>query len=518
MSKFNTPAAGRTPIRGVATVATGTTHEGAAGFARDTKSELFLACVSNFVEDTFYERADQRTERIRHLIRQVAVDPEWVRGFVGWLRGPANLRSVGIIVAAECVHARLAAGEAGHNREIVSACIGRADEAGEFLGYWVNRFGRKIPSAVKRGINDTLAGLNEYAWLKWRGKGQRGNFSIADVINLTHPKPVGPEQEALFAAIIADAYGREFSTDRLPMLRSRGYFRTCTTEEKRRLIRDTGFAREAGLTHEFVGGALGKIDADAWAALLPTMGFQAVLMNLRRIHESGYDDAKNGYRIKSRLRDREAVAKSKMLPLRFLSAYRNAPLEYAGDLEVAANFVLANVPALPGRTLVLVDRSGSMYGPLSRKGTLTRIDAANVFGAALALRADAADLVAFGTNSKVVPFRKTDSLLRLADDQSPMGGTNTHDAVAHHYRSHDRIVLLTDEQATGWGWGAPRLNNVFAAIPDEVPTFTWNLAGYEVGHAPEGPNRHTFGGLTDLGMQMILPLEKGFQYGWPWEN
>lgn len=515
MSGFNVRAPARGPI--ISTGQTGTTFEGATAFARDTKSELLLAAVSNFNEDQFYEKADARMARVAPLMHKVAVaDPEWVIGFLGWLRNTANLRSVGIALAAEAVAARLNVPVRGDNRRIVAASMRRLDEPGEFLGYWHSRFGRKVPSAVKRGINDVLeSSLTEYNWLKWRGKGARGAFSIADVMNLTHPKPSGVTQEALFEAIIADAYGREFSTASLQMVGTRSTWLHSAPDEQRRLLTNPEFVRTAGLTHEVVSGALGRLVASDWEALIPQMGFQAVLMNLRRMNEAGISERARGF-IRERLRNEEKILASRMLPMRFLSAYRNAPLEFAGDLEFAANVILRNVPALPGRTLVLVDRSGSMQALLSAKGTLRRVDAASVFGSALALRADNADLVAYGTRTQVIPFRKGDSLLRLADQRADMGGTNTHDAVAHHYRGHDRIILLTDEQASRTYWGSNR--DVFASLPGEVPTFTWNLAGYQHGHAEDGPKRFTFGGLSDAGMNMILPLERGIAQRWPWEE
>ncbi len=34
-------------------------HEGAIGFSRNNKSELFVTAVSSLNEDTFYEKADE---------------------------------------------------------------------------------------------------------------------------------------------------------------------------------------------------------------------------------------------------------------------------------------------------------------------------------------------------------------------------------------------------------------------------------------------------------------------------
>jgi hypothetical protein len=49
--------------------------------------------------------------------------------------------------------------------------------------------------------------------------------------------------------------------------------------------------------------------------------------------------------------------------------------------------------------------------------------------------------------------------------------------------------------------------------------YTWNLAGYQAGHAPSGGrNRHTFGGLTDAAFGMVRLLECGLNAEWPWEQ
>ena len=54
-----------------------------------------------------------------------------------------------------------------------------------------------------------------------------------------------------------------------------------------------------------------------------------------------------------------------------------------------------------------------------------------------------------------------------------LGGTNTAAAVAAHFRrgKHARVVIVTDEQAMGPVSPA-------RAVPDDVPLYTWNLAGH----------------------------------------
>ena len=153
-----------------------------------------------------------------------------------------------------------------------------------------------------------------------------------------------------------------------------------------------------------------------------------------------------------------------------------------------------------------------MFTRLSRRSVLTRADAAAVFGAVLSVRATSADLVEFGTHSAPVRFRRSDSVLKVAGRMANLGGTNTADAVRRHYRGHDRVVIVTDEQAwAGWRGADPT-----KAVPASVPVYTFNLAGYQYGHSPSGgSNRHTFGGLSDQGFSAIPLLEAGRDQHWP---
>ncbi|MGV9863734.1 hypothetical protein [Rhodococcus koreensis] len=147
------------------------------------------------------------------------------------------------------------------------------------------------------------------------------------------------------------------------------------------------------------------------------------------------------------------------------------------------------------------------YSRVSARSELTRADAAAVFGTVLAAPAEQADLVEFGTDSRIVPFAHQ-AVLRVVDSFGDLGGTDTASAVRTHYRGHDRVVIVTDEQAA---WGDPTRH-----VPADIPVYTSNVAGYRHGHGPAGSaNRHTFGGLSDAGFSMI-PLMEGTRDGeWP---
>lgn len=520
MAKFNTASVrpvGRGPIATEAT-ATTTTFEGGLGFARDARSELFLLAVTNMVgEDTFYETAGQRDSRYATLVRQLAVtDFDWLSRFARWLRTEANMRSASLVLAAEAAKACLEAGQAG-SRAIVASVLQRADEPGEFIGYWHTHYGRKLPKPVKRGVADAAARLyNERSYLKWDSDSRGVRF--ADVIQLAHVDPKAEWQSSLFKYAIEERIGIEglATPESLKVLCANHDLRTLSPETIYELAKTGDLAEHlgnAGVTWEAVPSlANGPWTKELWESIIPSMGYMALLRNLRNFDQAGVSD-KVAMQVAARLADPEQVAKSKQLPMRFLSAYRAAPsLRWAYSLEQALDAAVNNIPALSGRTLILIDTSGSMHSVFSKDGTLMRWDAAVVFGLALARRCAHADVISYSNFGKRFDLRAGESLLKAIDRWKTGGyfiggGTDTAGATRATFDRHDRVVILTDEQAN-WG-GDPG-----AVLPTSVPLYTWNLAGYQHGHTG-GPNRHTFGGLTDKGFDMIPLLERGRDANWP---
>ncbi|KAA0932353.1 TROVE domain-containing protein, partial [Streptomyces apricus] len=504
------------------------TYEGGRGAERDPRSELFLLSIANFVaRKTFYEDGQARDDRFAALVRRLAVaDPSWTAALLGWLRGEGNMRTASIVGAAEYVKARLDAGatDGPSNRQVVASVLRRPDEPGELLAYWTARYGRAVPKPVKRGIADAVRRLYGSRSLLKYDTASRG-YRFGDVLNLVHaaPDPGKPWQGELFRYALDRRHHPETAvppaSDRV--LTAHRELMAVPPERRRAVVTSEGGAErlaEAGVTWEALAGWLqGPMDAAAWEAVIPSMGAMALVRNLRNFDEAGVSD-EVAARVAARIADPAEVARSRQFPFRYLAAYRHAPsLRWAYPLEQALGHSLANVPALGGRTLVLVDRSGSMfYSRMSDRSELSRADAAAVFGAALALRAEKADLVEFGTGSDAVRFRRGESVLKVLERFGDLGGTNTSEAVRRHYRKHDRVLIVTDEQAAYSSYGDPA-----AQVPAHVPVYTWNLAGYRAGHAPSGAgagNRHTFGGLSDAAFRMVPLLEAARDAAWPWEG
>jgi uncharacterized protein with von Willebrand factor type A (vWA) domain len=120
--------------------------------------------------------------------------------------------------------------------------------------------------------------------------------------------------------------------------------------------------------------------------------------------------------------------------------------------------MLASVAAqakLPGKTALLVDISGSMTAPLSRRSEMQRTDAA--YGLAVLLREIAEKVVVYSFSDELVevPARRGFALRDAIDKSQRHNGTYLGKAVEELHRRaernpnerYDRLVVITDEQA-----------------------------------------------------------------------
>lgn len=462
----------------------------------------------------------------------------------------------------------------GLARTLIDAVCQRADEPGEMVAYHFGRYGRKLPMPIKRGLADAVRRLyTEYSTLKYdtATRGGGGGFRFADVIELCHPKPwAGPmptdpdrlaeaeriraTRSALFKHVIDTRHNR--TIDRieerldlsLPMIDANHTLRWMLRPKDQggggqpRALLDPDNVRGAGLTWEDVlslGGSLGLPKRDLWESVIPGMGYMALLRNLRNFDEQGVSEQVADQVIR-RLVDPDQVARSRQFPFRFYSAYKNAPnLRWGRALDTALTLSTQNIPVLPGRTLVLIDTSGSMsYGHVSGRSQMTYAEVAALFGVALAIRADRARSVSgdeatvevhgFGDSTFHHKIKRGSSLLtevtRFNRRNGEAGhGTDIANAVASTYSGHDRVILISDMQTmdgdrfASYGWGRRRMT-ADQLVPDTTPVYGFNLQGYSKAAMPSGSgNRHEIGGgLTDATFRLIPMLEAGKLGEWPW--
>jgi hypothetical protein len=512
------------------------THGGGAGWARDAKSDLFLFAAVNMVgEDTFYEPKAERDRRFRQLVHQATVlDPDWVARFVPYLRKEMNMRSASVVMAIESALARLGripgiavtAPATVTVRQLVASALDRADEPAEAIAYWRGRTGRRsVPGGVQRGIADATARLfTERAALKYDGVNRP--WRMIDVVAVVKPKPTGAWQADLFDFLADKRWGRSEVrvSERLRTVSEWASTKDGDAKERRReLLSSPERIKAAGVTWEELS-SLGPMDQAAWEAVIPSMGYMALLRNLRNFDEAKVSD-KVAAQVAAKLADPEQVARSRQFPFRFLSAYRAAPsLRWGYPLEQALQAATAAIPQLPGRTLILVDTSGSMQGNVSAKSQIRHVDVGALIGTALAYRGADVDFIGYATGWFKFLITPGSSMLRdielFCAQVGRVGhGTETAAALKATFNGHDRVIIVTDGQAfptASWTWQGLRTGSVSDAVPPEVPVFGVNTTGYAASSLDtSAANRFEIGGFSDRVFSLFGMLAQGFGADWP---
>lgn len=497
MSRLNQPIP-----RGVQTTPTRSHEGGDAVLFDDPLRELALTAVSTYIgEDTFYERADARLDRLIGLTADATKrNPRGTADLIRKLRSEYKIRTASIVMA---VTYALAGGL--RPRAVVASALQRPDEPAEFVAHWIARTGRRtLPGGIQRGVGDAVSRMYTPAgYLKYKGAAARG-VSMADVIELVHPPASGTEQAALYKYILDEAHHKDGKAESVEMLRLRKELMSLDNDLRRAYLRSNpGIFPRAGMTWEALSGWLpGGMDAEAWGFAIPHMGVMALLRNLRN-----FDDAEVPPRVRqlviNAICDEEKVLRSRVFPYQVWSAYREVHSDHwLVPLGQTFEHACGSLPDL-SRSLVLVDASASMRSTLSQRGTICRMEVAALMGVALG-RQEGSTVAIFGDTSEEVRIPKGASTLRLVAKVQSMirsvgSSTYGHTAIRARFRpgQHKRVVMFTDDQM----WDNPHLSS-------HVPTIiSVNLAG-ERSVSSAGKGRYNIGGFSDATFAAMADLVK----------
>jgi len=490
------------------------TFEAGLGYSPDLESELFLLAATYMAgENTFYESADQREARFVELVARVtASNPAFIARLAPYLRNELKIRSASIMLAAEYV---AAGGEGG--RKVIDSVLQRGDEPAEMIGYWHTRHGRNLKMAVKRGVADaTLRLYNERSALRYDGTGR--GIRMADVLELTHPKPRDASQSALFKWLLDHRHHGDAVADprMLPTLAAAAQLAEIPADERRTMLAEMGpeALAKAGTSWERLSGWLpGGMDAQAWESVIPTMGVMALIRNLRNFDEQGVSQAAVET-VLARITDADQVAKARLFPYQVWAAYAHAPSDnWKRALGTTLDLTTQNIPALH-RTLVVIDMSGSMQTTVSNRSTMARVQVAAVMAAVTANRANNSDIAIFGQTNRAVRIRKGAAVLGTVEKLVGMVGAVGHSTYGHtairdqfNPQRHDRVVMFTDDQQADAG----------RVDLSHVPSiYTVDLAGYRPRSMPAGERgRYSLAGFSDATFSIMQTLEAGHNADWP---
>ncbi len=372
------------------------THEGAP--ARHISPELqlrrsVLACL--LWENQFYEDGVEIAGRIRELVPKV--EAAKVAALAVEAREKMKLRHAPLLLVREMARHATHRALVGDTLQRV---IQRADELAEFIAiYWKD--GRvPLSKQVKTGLATAFGKFDEYALAKYN---RPGPIKLRDVLFLTHPKPRDEAQAALWKRLID------------------GELTTPDTWE--------------------VALSAGGDKRTTWERLLSErkLGALALIRNLRNMQIAGVDESL----VLGALREMKT---DRVLPFRFIAAARYAS-QWEEALEQAMFSCVAGASKLKGKTVLLVDISGSMIARLSARSEMMRTDAA--YGLAILLREICEDVAvySFSDDVKRIPARRGFALRDAIDASQVHSSTYLGKAVNAVAKSYDRLIVITDEQA-----------------------------------------------------------------------
>lgn len=423
-----------------------TTYNGAPASKVSNEDTLIrLSLASLMFEDQFYIDGKSNADILAQTVAKC--DPKFVQALAIKARSDFKLRHLPLALARELARKN------NLPADVLAEIIQRPDEMGEFLSIYWKDGKTPIANQVKKGLAKAFVKFNEYSLAKFDKNSAA--ISVRDVMFLTHVKPTTPEQEALFKRIAA----QEMKTPD-----------TWETELSAGADKASTFTR---LMAEKKLGAL------------------AFLRNLRNMVQAGVPE--------SMIRSYAAsLDVSKVLPFRYLAAARIVP-QLENMLESMMFRSLEGVEKLPGKTVLLVDISGSMFGTkVSKKSDLDRFDAACALAVLCREICEDVEIYTFASLGPVrVAPRRGFALVEALRTSQPHGGTNIGKAVSgvNANTKYDRLVVMTDEQSS-----------------DVVPSpkgkgYMVNVAAYEHG-VSTGSGWENITGFSEAVITYIQAIEK----------
>jgi hypothetical protein len=376
-----------------------------------------MVLASMLFEKQFYLDGKASTDIIKTLVPLVSVD--FVENLAIAARTKFKLRHVPLFLARELARTSTL------KSDVLANIISRADEMGEFLSLYWSEGKTPVSNQVKKGLAKAFVKFNEYQLAK--NDKNSAAVSVRDVMFISHAKPTSPAQEALFKRVanqelvVPDTWETQLSAGA-----DKGETFTRLMAEKK-------------------------------------LGALAFLRNLRNMVQAGVDEtAIRAYG--------NTVNVEKVLPFRYIAAARIVP-QFEDMLEKMRLRSLATLEKLPGKTVLLVDVSGSMFGcKISAKSDLDRFDAAAALAMLCNEVCESVEIYTFSTGLVRVAPRSGFALRDALYKSQQHGGTNLGSSLRQLTSKHDRIIVFTDEQS-----------HDRPAAPSCANGYIINVAGYENG-------------------------------------
>ena len=479
-------------------------HEGAKAYVMSPEMELYTAVVTSTLSDKFYEKNDERMWRIFNLVKKVS--PEFVAKLAVYTRNEMNLRSVPLLLVT-----LLAKIHNGDNlvARTVEKCVLRADEIMELLMCYQicnpqkgEKKLKKLSRQIQNGLQKAFNRFDEYQFAKY----DRDNLEVKlrDALFLVHPKAKDDAQQLIFNKITDRKLEIPYTWE--TELSALGQQKFETPEQKSEAIRQK------------------------WEELVKSgrLGYMALLRNLRNMLTSKIS-AECVNIVTSILSNEQQVAKSRQLPFRFLSAYRELNSINSPDtsfvmsaLEQAVKHSAANIEGFDANTSILLacDVSGSMCSPVSPKSTVQCYDIGLMLAMLLKSRCRRVVSGIFGDRWEVINM-PGDNILQSATELRKLDGrvgysTNGFKVIDYLIENEiiiDKVMFFTDCQmwdSTGRNNSFERSWNRYRQLAPNAKLYLFDLSGY--GQSPLkilNSGVYLISGWSDKVFDILSAVDKG---------
>lgn len=478
MAKFNSKGA---------TVSTKTkNHEGADAYSESPELELASMLLTSFVDDKFYESAKGQLQRLGQTIDKLK-DKKFAGKAALFARHEYGMRSISHALIGEL--AQKCKGTTWL-RPVIRDVIFRPDDAIEIIAYTGNSYGKPLPNVIKRGVRDSLDKFDSYQLAKYRKDSHE--VKMVDLFNLVHPKPKNEGAQVAYEALM------------------KGVLKSTNTWEAK-------LSAAGKVLDEAEKEAAKK---KAWADMLDSgkLGYFALIRNLRNIIK---DCPEKIDKVLEMIRNEKAILNSKLLPFRFLSAYKeieklSSPLasRVLDALSDALDISCQNIPDLGGTVAVVVDLSGSMtWSRPSTNSSLRMDELGALMGAMLHAKSEDTVVMAFADQTKFVNLSKRSSVLenaRKITGTNVGGGTSGYLIPQRLLKDKvkvDHLCIFTDMQMWGDYNFAPQMR-AYKKIYPEVKLYSFDLTGYGTLQMPE-KEMFCLAGWSEKVFDLLKVLDKG---------
>ena len=470
-------------------------RQGCAAYSLSDELRLISMLNTIKLEPQFYRSENQTMRELRDLIERIGLkDPYFVAQAIVYSRCLGEgMRSVNHLAAA--LLAPFISGKEYAKRfyglwdkkEKKGGCIYRVDDMSEIKDVYAALNKSTLSNSMKKGFAAVLEALDTYQLAKYKD-------TVIDMANLTHPKSALSKAEIVvdgkkMKVIDALMKGVTVSADTWEVANSEAGQEVAKAVKAGKLTK-----AEAEVT-------LANAKNDNWEAMLTEgkLGILAAIRNIRSMLKSPRKEVVDA--LCKLVSNGEAIRNGKIMPYQIDYAYEVVKKEFSNSADgrrimeallKGYEYAVPNLAeALPGRTCVMVDCSGSMNTYCTQAGQRSNIatSAAEKAGliAATIAKATNADVVRFGSHAEFYSYDPNESVFSLGRKigHDNMGGTSIPSAfelIRTAKRQYDRIILLSDNECNARSyWSGDWVSGAYKKYVHDVANpyvYAVDLAAY----------------------------------------